>query len=123
MRKAHIRHLVLRLNVEPVRYNQLKTAVLHVLTTEGWCDSNHIIERARIELGLSVSSRAVRMALLRYHRYGLIHREWRRGQFAYSLSDRGAKRLVWLREISTTQPVESSGPKTSSSLGGTDAAQ
>ena len=93
-----------------LRYNELKTAILHVLTTDGWCDSNKIIERARSELGLSASPRAVRMALLRYHRYGLVHREWRRGEYAYRLSDRGARRLVWLRGLAadrSTGPVAS----------------
>ena len=106
-----------------LRYNELKTAILHVLTTEGWCDSNRIIARARSELGLSVSSRAVRMALLRYHRYGLLHREWRRGEYAYRLSGRGARRLVWLRGLATTRsasPVDSGTP---SGLGRPDSPQ
>jgi DNA-binding PadR family transcriptional regulator len=87
----------------PLKYNELKTAILDLLTTEGWCDSNQIIERARSESGLSASSRAVRMALLRYHRHGLLHREWRRGEYVYRLSDRGARRLVWLRGLTPDQ--------------------
>ena len=83
-----------------MRYNELKTAILDLLATEGWCDSNRIIERARSESALSASSRAVRMALLRYHRYGLLHREWRRGEYVYKLSDRGARRLAWLKGLS-----------------------
>jgi hypothetical protein len=83
-----------------LRYNELKTVILDLLTTEEWCGSNRIIERARSESGLSGSSRAVRMALLRYHRYGLLHREWRRGEYVYKLSDRGARRLAWLKGLS-----------------------
>lgn len=104
IRKTHITKPIRRLQLRSLKYNELKTAVLHVLTTEGWCDSKRIIERAQSELGLSVTSRAIRMALLRYHRYGLLHREWRRGEYAYRLSDRGARRLVWLRGLA---PVES----------------
>jgi DNA-binding transcriptional ArsR family regulator len=117
MRKIHIPRRTPGLQQRPLRYNELKTAVLHVLTTEGWCDSNRIIDRTRSELGLSLSSRAVRMALLRYYRYGLLHREWRRGEYAYRLSDRGATRLLWLRGLATvesTSPVDS---KLSSRLG------
>lgn len=86
-----------------MKYNELKTTVLQVLTTEGWCDSNRIIERAQSELGLSASPRAVRMALLRYHRHGLLLREWRRGEYAYKLSDRGASRLLWLQGLASNQ--------------------
>jgi DNA-binding PadR family transcriptional regulator len=92
-----------------LKYNELKTAILDLLTTEGWCDSNRIIERARSESGISPSSRAVRMALLRYHRHGLLHREWRRGEYVYRLSDRGARRLVWLRGLTPDQLTDSVG--------------
>jgi DNA-binding transcriptional regulator PaaX len=85
-----------------LRYNQLKLVVLQILTTDGWCDSNHIIERVQSEVGLSASPRAVRMALLRYHRYGLLHRKWRSGEYAYTLSDRGAGRLLWLKGMTTS---------------------
>jgi len=90
----------------PLRYNELKTVILNLLTTEGWCDSSRIIERARSESGLSASARAIRMALLRYHRYGLVHRERRHGEYVYRLSGRGAKRLVWLRGLPTDQPAD-----------------
>jgi len=86
-----------------LRYNQLKTMVLQILTTDGWCDSNRVIERVQSEVGLSASPRAVRMALLRYHRYGLLHREWRRGEYLYRLSDRGAGRLLWLKGMATSR--------------------
>ena len=86
-----------------LRYNELKTTVLQVLTTNGWCSSNFVIERVNLELGCNASPRAVRMALLRYHRYGLVHREWRGGEYAYRLSDRGAGRLLWLKGLVTGQ--------------------
>lgn len=80
-----------------MRYNELKTAVLEVFTTEGWCTSSQVMEKVRLSKGLEASPRALRMALLRYHRQGLLHREWRRGEYAYKLSDRGAQRLLWLK--------------------------
>jgi hypothetical protein len=103
IRKPHIpcpKYALLRTGM---KYNELKSTILNLLTTEGWCDSNRIIERARSESGLAASSRAVRMALLRYHRHGLLHREWRRGEYVYKLSDRGARRLVWLRGLTPDQ--------------------
>jgi len=39
---------------------------------------------------------AVRMALVRYYRQGLLKRERAGGQFRYSLSGRGTARLRWL---------------------------
>ncbi len=117
MRKLDIAPSLVALLGIDLRYNELKTAILHVLTTEGWCDSNRIIQRTRSELGLSVSCRAVRMALLRYHRYGLLHREWRRGEYAYRLSDRGARRLVWLRGLAASQSASPADSETPSGLG------
>jgi DNA-binding GntR family transcriptional regulator len=106
-----------------MKYNELKTTILNLLTTEGWCDSNQIIERARSESGLPASSRAVRMALLRYHRHGLLHREWRRGEYVYKLSDRGARRLVWLRGLAPSQLAGSLGSMTRSRLNGPNPSQ
>jgi hypothetical protein len=97
---------------EALRYNQLKTVILGLLTTEGWCDSNRIIERVQSEFGLLGSTRAVRMALLRYHRHGLLHREWRRGEYVYRLSDRGARRLVWLKGLATDQSTDAGASST-----------
>ena len=54
---------------------------------------------------MSTSPRAVRMALLRYHRYGLLHREWRHGQYQYRLSDRGARRILWLKGLAVDKTV------------------
>jgi hypothetical protein len=113
-----ISHVQLRLVRAAMKYNELKTTILNLLTTEGWCDSNRIIERARSESGLPASSRAVRMALLRYHRYGLLHREWRRGEYVYKLSDRGARRLMWLRGLTPDPSEDPVGSVTRSGLDG-----
>jgi DNA-binding transcriptional regulator PaaX len=41
---------------------------------------------------------AVRMALVRYYRQGLLKRIRSGGQFKYTLSGRGVSRLKWLEE-------------------------
>jgi DNA-binding transcriptional regulator PaaX len=41
---------------------------------------------------------AVRMALVRYYRQGLLKRVRSAGQFTYSITDRGLRRLQWLEE-------------------------
>ena len=123
IRKPHIPCPNYALSGAAMKYNELKTTILNLLTTEGWCDSNRIIERARSESGLPTSSRAVRMALLRYHRYGLLHREWRQGQYVYRLSDRGARRLIWLRGLTPDQLTDSVGSMTRSRLNGPNPTQ
>ncbi len=42
---------------------------------------------------------AVRMALVRYYKQGLLNREKRAGTFTYSISDRGQRRLQWLESL------------------------
>ena len=42
---------------------------------------------------------AVRMALVRYYKQGLLTRERRSGMFVYSLSERGFRRLEWLESL------------------------
>jgi len=123
MRNPHITCFGYAQSGEALRYNELKTVILDLLTTEGWCDSNRIIERARSESALSGSSRAVRMALLRYHRHGLLHREWRRGEYVYKLSDRGARRLVWLKGLTADRLTASAASMTRSRLDGANPSQ
>ncbi|MGA3296596.1 MAG: hypothetical protein ABSD41_04005 [Candidatus Bathyarchaeia archaeon] len=42
---------------------------------------------------------AVRMALVRYYKQGLLNREKRAGTFTYSISERGQRRLEWLESL------------------------
>ena len=44
---------------------------------------------------------AVRMALVRYYKQGLLNRERRSGMFVYSISERGLRRLEWLESLET----------------------
>jgi DNA-binding transcriptional regulator PaaX len=46
--------------------------------------------------GISLDIHAVRMALVRYYRHGLLRRERKGGTFSYALSERGIARLGWL---------------------------
>ena len=49
-----------------------------------------------ITAGARLEIHAVRMALMRYYRQGLVLRKKAGGSFSYSLSDRGSRRLEWL---------------------------
>ena len=45
------------------------------------------------------SRESISMALLRYHRYGLVNRRRNgSGVYLYSISDKGLERLYWLEE-------------------------
>ncbi len=84
-----------------MRYNQLKRAILELFTTEGWCTSLQVGQKLE-EIGTVVLDiHALRMALVRYHRQGLLVRERREGSYAYRLSEKGARRLLWLKEQSS----------------------
>jgi predicted transcriptional regulator len=75
------------------RYNETKLLVLHFLervdeATAGETASH--LERRR---------ESISMALLRYHRWGLVNRHWDdSGTYVYSISDKGLNRLYWLEE-------------------------
>ena len=77
-------------------YNQLKLLILQVLFKTGPTDSGSLqTELARSKLA-DVDIHALRMALMRYHRQGLLKRDRRGGTFLYALSERGIQRLRWL---------------------------
>jgi len=52
-----------------------------------------------IAAGAGVEIHAVRMALMRYYRQGLLLRKKEGGSFSYNLSDRGLHRFEWLEAI------------------------
>ena len=54
--------------------------------------------RCRVE---PLDVHAVRMALVRYYKQGLLNRERRSGMFVYSISERGLRRLEWLESLET----------------------
>jgi DNA-binding transcriptional regulator PaaX len=77
-------------------YNRLKMAVLDLFTISAPMDSNVVAQRLVQEKRIAVSINALRMALLRYHKQGLLEREWREGEYLYNLTTKGAARLEWL---------------------------
>ena len=81
-----------------LHYNELKRAILRILSM-GPKNSLSLVEelaRYRVE---SLEVHAVRMALVRYYKQGLLNREKRAGTFTYSISDRGQRRLQWLESL------------------------
>jgi len=83
------------------KYNELKKLVLTLFTEHGLMASHDVARRLRDEHKVDISIRAVQMAVMRYWRQGLLHRERREGRYAYLLSGKGARRLLWLKGIGT----------------------
>jgi len=77
-------------------YNELKLAVLRHLRAHGPSDSSEILRLLTGQMPVEVH--AVRMALVRYYRMGLLKRERSGGVFIYSLTPRGERRLNWLEQ-------------------------
>jgi predicted transcriptional regulator len=76
-------------------YNELKIRVLSLFEPSGELDSQKVrtyLVGAKIEL----SDKAVKMALLRYFRQGLLSRTRRSGRFQYRLTEKGIARRIWL---------------------------
>jgi DNA-binding transcriptional ArsR family regulator len=79
-------------------YNVLKLQVLRLLAKTGPADSSSLaitISRAK---DFEVDIHALRMALMRYHKQGLLKRERVGGIFRYALTERGSQRLRWLED-------------------------
>ncbi|MFH0849055.1 MAG: hypothetical protein V1857_06100 [archaeon] len=77
-------------------YNELKVCLLSVLREQEELDSRATAVGAASLLSRHVSLRSIEMALLRYHRQGLLGRSGKRGAYMYRLSDKGIRRLEWL---------------------------
>ena len=73
--------------------------VLQILRHEGASDSNNLVKRLVESRKITVDIHALRMALMRYYKQGLLRRERVRGMFRYSLSERGVGRLRWLESL------------------------
>lgn len=86
-----------------VDYNQLKLLVLRILSESGSRDSS-AVAAALSTAGVNLDLHAIRMALMRYYRQGLLWRERKLGVYTYGLSERGIGRLAWLE--STVQEPE-----------------
>jgi len=59
-------------------------------------DSDALLRKLSSAVGDRLEIHAVRMALVRYYRQGLLKRERAEGRFTYTLSSRGTARLGWL---------------------------
>jgi DNA-binding transcriptional regulator PaaX len=80
-------------------YNQLKRVILRALADTGPMESASLFQNLTSGGGADrFEIHAVRMALVRYFRQGLLKRVRSGGQFKYSLSSRGISRLQWLEE-------------------------
>lgn len=84
-------------------YNQLKLPVLRILSQEGPMDSIAIATRLRDSARIMIEIHALRMALVRYYRQGILKRTRSGGRHTYSISERGVARLKWLQEQANTQ--------------------
>ena len=81
--------------VEKMDYNELKIRILSLFKGSGEVSSDEIRNLLR-ESSLDLSDKAVKMALMRYTRQGLLARSKKRGVFHYRLTEKGVARRVWL---------------------------
>jgi hypothetical protein len=84
-------------------YNVLKLRILRLLSKTGPTDSNSLAITIAESKEITLDIHALRMALMRYHKQGLLKRERAGGTFTYALTERGIQRLRWL-EQQTTKP-------------------
>ena len=83
-------------------YNELKLPVLNIISHTGSIDSG-TLTKLLAEKKIVIEIHAVRMALMRYYKQGLLRRERTGGMFRYSLSERGVRRLRWLESVKSTK--------------------
>jgi len=79
-------------------YNELKLRILTVLAKGQNMDGTAVARELSVSVGMTIDIHALRMALMRYYRLGLLKRERAGGTFTYSLSQRGLQRLRWLEQ-------------------------
>ena len=92
-----------------MEYNERKMRLLNRLAG-GWHTAKRIYDRSEDKSELGISS--TRMALLRYHRQGLLYRRktGHHREYEYTISKRGKKRLEWLKKEKISRiRVEASG--------------
>ena len=81
-----------------MHYNELKVRVLGLFQPEHELSSLKVRELLSSDNTLNLTDKAIEMALMRYWRQGLLSRNRRGRFFHYSLNERGAARLAWLRK-------------------------
>ena len=82
-------------------YNALKLRILRLLSKTGPTDSSSLASTISEGKEFTLDIHALRMALMRYHKQGLLKRERAGGTFTYALTERGIQRLRWLEEQTT----------------------
>lgn len=90
-------------------YNVLKLRILRLLSKTGPVDSGSLASTIGETKETAMDIHALRMALMRYYKQGLLKRERAGGMFTYALTERGIQRLRWLEE----QTLKSKPPRTS----------
>jgi len=76
-------------------YNQLKIRVLSLFLESQELASEEILKLLQ-ESQIESSDKAVKMALMRYTRQGLLARNKKTGVFHYRLTEKGSARRDWL---------------------------
>ena len=79
-------------------YNVLKLRILRLLSKTGPADSGSLACTIAETKEIALDIHALRMALMRYYKQGLLKRERAGGRFKYALTERGIQRLRWLEE-------------------------
>jgi len=79
-------------------YNVLKLRLLRLLSKAGPTDSDSLARTISASKDFGIDIHALRMALMRYHKQGLLKREKVGGLFRYTLTERGDQRLRWLEQ-------------------------
>jgi predicted transcriptional regulator len=80
---------------EKMDYNQLKMRVLELFKGPAELASEDL-RRMLHDTQVEVSDKAMKMALMRYTRQGLLARSKKKGHYCYSLTEKGSARRDWL---------------------------
>ena len=78
-----------------MRYNELKITILGIFKKNRGMNSQKLLDH--LNKDLTMDPKALQMALLRYYRQGLLNRKKEGKLYYYKISERGKKRLNWLR--------------------------
>ena len=78
-------------------YNELKQLILQSLSKTGPLDSNSLAKLLAESSLPALDIHAIRMALMRYYKQGLLTRQRVAGTYQYGLTERGIRRLSWLK--------------------------
>jgi len=84
-------------------FNKLKVPILELLVEDGAMDGTDLSKRLAESNQIVIDIHALRMALMRYYRQGLLRRERSGGVFKYGISQRGVQRLRWLQQHSQSR--------------------